>query len=76
MRISVLPDDPGYAVHPACDVYLDGVKIHNCYTADDERGEVVVLDTDVAINDIGSLPTKVLRGAVRIEPIVDRWYFR
>lgn len=75
MRISVFPDDPGFPTQGVFDVYLDGRKLANVYTADDTLGEVVVCDTDVAIETFGDVPTKTLRGKVLIEPHLDGWYF-
>lgn len=75
MRISVFPDDPGYPVQGVYDVYLDGNRLTNCYTADDELGEVVVFDSEAAVETFGDVPTKTLRGKVSIESRVDGWYF-
>ena len=41
MRISVRENDPGY--HPQaykCEPMLDGKKVKDCFTADEETGEV------------------------------------
>lgn len=75
MRISVIPDDPGYPPNGVFDVYLDGRKMTNVYTADDALGEVVVPDTSDAEVTFFDLPTKTLKGDVRIEPKLDGWYF-
>lgn len=47
MRLSVDAEDPGYS--PAArgaTVFLDGVMVRDCVTADDERGEVIVFKHD------------------------------
>lgn len=75
MRISVFPDDPGYPVQGAYDVYLDGKLLTNCYTADDKLVEVVVFDSEATVEKFGDVPTKTLRGDVRIVPKIDGWYF-
>lgn len=75
MRISVLPDDPGYPAQGVFDVYLNGEYVRNCYTADDETGEVVVPDVSAAIETFGAVPMKTLRGKVSIESRIDGWYF-
>ncbi len=73
MRITVLDDDPGERVIPGREritVYLDGVKVKSCLTADDVKGEVVDIERDyrghiVAVN--GELQSRVRYGQVKIE---------
>lgn len=45
VRMSVLRDDPGFSYRcKEARVWLDGVEVtHECQTADDERGEVLLL---------------------------------
>lgn len=47
MRVSVNKNDPGYFIGAQrCEVYLDGEFVESCLTADEEKGEVVVLAPD------------------------------
>lgn len=40
MRMSTIKGDTGYSKAAVMyDVYLDGEKLHNCFTADEELGE-------------------------------------
>lgn len=44
MRITVLDDDPGRKINPGYESYrvsLDGEEVKHCFTADDEKGEIV-----------------------------------
>lgn len=44
MRITVLDDDPGRKINPGHERYrvsLDGEEVKHCFTADDEKGEIV-----------------------------------
>lgn len=70
MRLSILPDDPGYSLKALdCRVFLDDVKIDYAQTADEERGEILAAkmrDGDFVVSD-GRVETEVLRGRVRIE---------
>lgn len=73
MRLTVLDDDPGERITPGREritVYLDGVEVKCCLTADDEKGEVI----DVMRDDKGRIMVKggeverrTRRGHVRIE---------
>ncbi|KAB8307597.1 hypothetical protein EH227_16540 [Rouxiella chamberiensis] len=72
MRLTVLDDDPGIKTHPdnRIKVYLDGAEVQRCVTADDEKGEVVILAADengfmLAVN--GEVKYQTLHGIVRIE---------
>lgn len=39
MRISAMPDDPDFNPHAwKYRVFLDGVELFNCHTADEEQG--------------------------------------
>lgn len=72
MRLTVLDDDPGIRICPGqrYNVYLDGEKVKSCFTADDEKGEVVaaVLDEhDRMIAENGEVKRQTLYGTVRIE---------
>ena len=71
MRISVMPDDPGFRPDaPLYDVLLDGDSIRNCFTADDELGEVHVYRTDengdVVLDQQGRFIGEVRTGKVRL----------
>lgn len=49
MRITVLDDDPGRKINPVRERYgvsLDGEEVKHCFTADDEKGEIVEAMTD------------------------------
>lgn len=49
MRLTVLDDDPGVKVEPYRErykVFLDGIEVKYCFTADDEKGEVITAVTD------------------------------
>lgn len=72
MRVSVLPDDPGYGPQAiTCKVFLDGVRIDHAQTADEELGEILALkmrDGRVVESPAdGRIETEILRGRVRIE---------
>lgn len=46
MRMSVRENDKGYKnLNFNCDVYLDGVVVENCFTADEEAGVVYCYET-------------------------------
>jgi hypothetical protein len=72
MRLSMDKDDPGYdpGYDPArgihAKVLLDGVEVKNCLTADEEKGEVVVLRLDLQPGGEASPPRETRRGKVRI----------
>jgi len=73
MRLTVLDDDPGIKINPGREritVYLDDVEVSRCLTADDEKGEVIVIattnDGQLLVED-GELVHKTLQGKVRIE---------
>jgi hypothetical protein len=68
MRISANRRDAGYLppkVTSIAEVYLDGVRIERCETADEERGIVIRRRRDQSGKPTGELET--LRGTVRIE---------
>jgi len=72
MRLTVLDDDPGIKIHPdpRIKVFLDGVEVKHCVTADDEKSEVIILASDengfmLALN--GEVKYQALHGIVRIE---------
>ena len=72
MRLTVLDDDPGIRIYPGqhYKVYLDGKEVKVCFTADDEKGEVIaaVLDEqNQIIAESGEVKRQTLYGAVRIE---------
>ncbi len=49
MRISVKNSDPGYFEGSyRCSVYLDGVKLDDCVTADEEEGLAICYDMAAA----------------------------
>lgn len=72
MRLTVLDDDPGIRINPGdhYKVYLDGVEVKSCFTADDEKGEVIKAVTDEQgrmIAQFGEIKRQTLYGTVRIE---------
>jgi hypothetical protein len=47
MRMSVRKDDPGYDPNAVLFIpYLDGVKLDNCFTADEEEGKAYCFSLD------------------------------
>jgi hypothetical protein len=71
MRVSVKKNDSGYRPdYRYYEVFLDGQKLDNCFTADEERGEVWVHPKDEhgrflrAADD--KLTEECLRGQVTI----------
>ncbi|MCP5017550.1 MAG: hypothetical protein GY938_20110 [Ketobacter sp.] len=47
MRISVRSTDPGYSANAVgTRVYLDGIRLTQCFTADDELGVVYCYELD------------------------------
>ena len=53
MRVSIITEDPGHGEYVAailrgegCRVYLDGVILDKCLTADDQLGEVLCYAAD------------------------------
>jgi hypothetical protein len=73
MRLTVIDDDPGIKINPGREritIYLDDVEVSRCLTADDEKGEVIVIATTIdgqPIVEGGELAHKTLQGKVRIE---------
>lgn len=73
MRLTMLDDDPGEKVIPGREritVYLDGVEVKRCLTADDEKGEVVCImanDEGRILVENGESKRHTLHGSVRIE---------
>jgi len=44
MRISTIKNDPGYLADAhTYNVFMDGKKVHNCITADEEIGIVITI---------------------------------
>lgn len=72
MRITVLDDDPGRKINPNRElytVYLDDKEIKYCLTADDEKGEVITIETDEQgrmLAENGEVKRLVAYGQVRI----------
>ena len=72
MRKSVRKNDPGYDLRAyKCQVFVDGQKVDDCFTADEEKGEAWVFDRDKSghfiIDNYGERPReKCLKGVVRI----------
>jgi uncharacterized protein (DUF39 family) len=71
IRVSVRVDDPGYVGErfPIADVYLDGVPLRHCFTADERTGEAWCYATDAAgkfIIDGDHLRERYVRGNVRV----------
>lgn len=72
MRLSILPDDPGYGPQAiTCKVFLNDVRIDYAQTADEELGEILALKKldgrFVESPADGRIETEILRGRVRIE---------
>ncbi|WP_314140073.1 hypothetical protein [Buttiauxella noackiae] len=73
MRLTVLDDDPGIIINPGREritVYLDDAEMSRCLTADEEKGEVIVIatkDSGQPILENGEVKHKTLYGNVRIE---------
>ena len=66
MRMSARESDPGYEnLNFNCYIYLDGVIIENCFTADEEMGVVYCYQTD------GSGGFKITESGEDIEDIED-----
>lgn len=72
MRKSVKKDDPGYdplATHYS--PFLDGGYVFNCFTADEELGEVWIYELDekgqYRIDEEENLKIKCLKGKVEIK---------
>lgn len=76
MRVTVLDDDPGERIIPGREritVYLDGVEVKYCQTADDITGEVVDSELDdkgriLVVN--GEVQRRIRYGKVRIERLL------
>lgn len=74
MRLTVLDDDPGRKINlnrERYTVYLDGVEIQSCLTADDEKGEVIIIERDgqgQMLAENGEVKRRTVYGKVRIEP--------
>lgn len=72
MRISALKDDPGYRDDAyQFNIFLNGVKRTDCFTADEETGEVVAYTADengnrVVDPETGALVLQTLTGTVVI----------
>jgi hypothetical protein len=76
MRVSCIPGDEAYRgglfVGCRATVTLDGAPVQKCFTADEERGLVVVADLDEhnrlqLTHDKKDVRRKTLRGVVRIQ---------
>ncbi|KKI44233.1 hypothetical protein XK97_14775 [Obesumbacterium proteus] len=75
MRLTVLGDDPGVKIESYRErykVFLDGIEVKNCFTSDDEKGEVIIAMT----NDQGRMQAEggkvkrqTLYGKVQMERI-------
>ncbi len=71
MRASANPTDPGYTPRARhLRVYLDGKRLRNCHTADEEAGEAIVFLSDPRSNlqakITGRIPEQKLIGFVKI----------
>lgn len=77
MRISVDERDPGYRTYcewggrlSGAKVFLNGVEMQRCVTADEELGEVLIFSTgeraSLSAARFGGWPTEWLRGEVKI----------
>lgn len=63
MRVSVKKDDPGYTKDAyKYKVFLDGVEIKHCFTADEERGKafVEIIDYSVPMRQIHCLHGEIV----------------
>lgn len=67
MRLSMDENDQGYDPYRAirATVYLDGVELKDCLTADEEAGECVCFDAN-SFSIADKPPTIVRRGKVKI----------
>ncbi|POP44938.1 hypothetical protein CHU32_13730 [Superficieibacter electus] len=72
MRITVLDDDLGKKINPTVErykVFLNGEEVKHCFTADDEKGQVicgVFIDGRIVLQ-CGEVKRQTLQGTVRIE---------
>jgi len=75
MRVTVLDDDPGRRINPSHERYRvlpDGEEIKHCFTADDEKGEVIEAVTDECgrmIAENGEVRRRTRHGKVTIEKV-------
>lgn len=73
MRVTVLDNEPGRKINPEREryyVFLDGVEVKHCFTADDIKGEVVEAVTDAQgrmIAGKGEVKRRTRHGKVIIE---------
>jgi len=72
VRISIREDDPGYNLEKSvrATVFLDGVRLDQCFTADEELGIAACFKTDANGNLIilgDAFDEIVLSGDVKIE---------
>jgi len=73
MRITVLDNDPGRKINADRERYrvlLDGEEVKHCFTADDEKGEVIEAFTDEVDRvgaENGDVKRRIRRGTVTIE---------
>ena len=67
MRVSVIKNDPGYIEWAyGYEVHLDGVKLMNCFTADEEHGEAHCYKTDANGRPFRNGSIEILKGKVEI----------
>jgi hypothetical protein len=82
MRLSYDRKDPGYHEGAMfCEVYLDGERLTNCITADEERGEAICFvqkDGERLRDADGELSREVRHGVVEIRfmPEAPEWVVR
>lgn len=74
MRISVDQDDPGYVRGIRAKVFLNGVEVNSCFTADEELGQVIIPGRDKSgLLIVDKEKDEILRihlfGSVRIEVV-------
>lgn len=81
MRVSVIKEDPGYIGRhiTGYEVYLNGEKLDNCITADEEQGIALVFVTDehgklVMNEERTDLVKKWVKGDIKI--IAPPWHER
>lgn len=75
MRLTVLDNDPGVKIEPCRErykVFLDGIEVKYCFTADDEKGEVIAAVTNEQGRmqaEGGEVKRQTLYGKIQIERI-------
>ena len=73
MRVSVIEGDPGFLID-AYDykVFLDGVELPMCVTADEELGEAVIIkekDGKILLNEDNGAIHETVKGKIKIQRV-------